>query len=215
VAPIPFNIAGYRFERGLQTLRESFEAAMRGVLQARQAIEAELTEYRQSLENGAKWIGERDDDGYRLWDRETLLEMDLEESAEAVDELRKAFVLAAYHFWERTIRSYCETDKNTHDVLVETATQSGIAVRQDLQRVQHLANVLKHNNRRWGERLIESWPEVLPAGLQPTGRIDWYMCVSLTDGHVGDVFEVILNSGPRSKLNGKEPWLSGARSSQS
>jgi hypothetical protein len=205
MAPIPFSIPGYRFEKGLQVFKDSFDSAMAGVLRKNQSIQTELMEYKHSLENGGKWIGDRDDDGNFLWDRETLLEMDLEESAEAVVELRKAFMLAIYHYWERTIRMYCHTEDFGHPTLVARAKEHGIAIAQDLRRMHLLANVLKHNNSKWGNQLVQSWPDVFRTWFQPNDRTDWYTAVALTDSHVNDAFEAILNSGPRSKRNSKEP----------
>ncbi len=207
MAPIPFNILGYRFEKGLQVFKESFDSAMVGVLRKKEAIQAELMEYKHSLDNGGKWIGERDEDGYLLWDRETLLEMDLEESAEAVVELRKAFVLAIYHYWERTIRIYCHTTEPGHPNLIDRAKENGIMIGQHLERVHLLANVLKHNSSKWGNRLIRAWPDVFSTRFQSNDQTDWSAALAITDLHVNDAFEAILNSGPRSKLNGNEPWL--------
>ncbi|ASW07747.1 hypothetical protein [Rhizobium sp. 11515TR] len=206
MVPLTFDARGYRFEKGLEILRAGFNGARDGALEKNDRLQAKLAQYQDALKNGEQPVGENDDDGHYLWDLETLLVMDLEEAAEAVLELRKAFVLAIYHFWERTIRSYCNTHEFGHNSLVKKAVRSGIAVdKNSLQKIQHLANVLKHNTSDLGRALRESWPDIFPKGFEPNGKTDWYSAVALTDEDVNFAFEAISNSGPRSRPSVNKP----------
>ncbi len=72
-------------------------------------MRAEQETAKQNLvayQTAGDWIVEHDDDGNVMWDQETLLEMDIEASDEAIMALRKAFVMALYHHWERALRKY-------------------------------------------------------------------------------------------------------------
>lgn len=199
MAPLPFSLSGYRFERGVQSLKETYYSALNGIHVKADSLRNELAAYRHSLAAGGEWIGERDDDGYVLWDREKLLDMDLEEAEIAFDEFRKSFALAIYHYWERCLRSYCGVPHGNHETIVKHAALNGIAIAPHLERLRHLANALKHNNRKWGDLLLVSWPELFLPTFQPSDRTDWYAVISLTDAHIEGALDAVLNSGPPNR----------------
>lgn len=154
--------------------------------------------YAKHLEEGGEWIGERDEDGYRLWDQEQILDMQIEANNEALLALRKAFVIALYHYWERAIRvTVGGDDRADHAKLVTLAAAKGIVVRPELDAIRDLANLLKHDNARWGNALLQSWSGLFAPGFQPRpGRTDWYDSVRITDDDVVRAFEAVVASGP-------------------
>lgn len=108
--------------------------------------------------------------------------------------------LAVYHHWERSARLWTESDRRDHDQLARAVEAHGISVNPHLGAVRDLANLLKHNNGRWGASLLASWPSLFPTGFRPqTGRTDWYQAVQITEAHMTEAFNVIASSGPTDK----------------
>lgn len=199
MAPLPFNMLGYVFESGVDSLRESFMAASAGVKQQVGKAEKSLEEYKTDLENGGKWIGERED-GHIIWDQEQVLEYEIDAAQEAYGELRKAFCIAGYHYWERSIRKYCKDHRSNHSELVKKAITEGFPVSQDLTRVHRLANALKHNSDYHGQKLQVCWPDVISVLYRQGRHVDWYAVIGLRDEHVHEVLDIIRASGPQSDL---------------
>jgi hypothetical protein len=187
-----FDFRGYVYQSGLNVLRSGFATASRALADDAARIEADIVAYEQS----GVWEGERDEDGYLLWDREHILDIDRRMALEAQDDLRKAFVLSAYHHWERSARLWTNDQKAKHDALALKARAQGISIHSDLAKVRDLANSLKHNSEKSGAALVMSWPNVLPLSFARPKTGDWYNAVSLTDDHVREAFDIIGASGP-------------------
>lgn len=77
-----------RILAGLRVLKEGYSSAILALEQKSDAIDTELLEYRQHLASGGDPEEERDEEGFLLWDRERLLEMDAEVCKTAVVEAR-------------------------------------------------------------------------------------------------------------------------------
>lgn len=192
MAALSFDLRGYIFQSGLDVLRAGFASASRALADDLARIDADLVTYEQS----GVFEGERDEEGYLLWDREQLLNIDREMALEAQGDLRKAFALSAYHYWERSARRWTENQKDDHDGLVKKVLAAGIPIHGDLGKVHALANTLKHDSEKSGAALAAIWPEALPAGFLRPRTGDWYGAVALTDEHVGEVLDIVGASGP-------------------
>ncbi|AEH86626.1 hypothetical protein Mesop_2148 [Mesorhizobium opportunistum WSM2075] len=191
-----FNFHGYRFQESTKILYASFRLAVQALRADVERAQNEAVAYQKYLDAGGEWIGERED-GHVIWDQEQVLDMQIEASDEALMALRKAFVIALYHYWERAIRVSTGDDKAKHDVLVALASAKGITIKPGLSPVRDLVNLLKHDNARWGIALRQSWSNLFHPGFQPgAARVDWYNAVTLTDDDVALVFETVAGSGP-------------------
>lgn len=193
-----FNLHGYRFQQSTRILRDGYLSASRALVSDVERARAEAAKYAQDIENGGEWIEERDEEGHLLYTKEQALELQIETSDEALSALRKAFVIAAYHYWERATRlAVGGNDKAKHNELVVLAVAKGIAIHPDLGAVRDLVNLLKHDNAKRGAALQQSWGSVLsPSFLSRPGRTDWYAAVFLTEDDVAKAFDVVANSGP-------------------
>lgn len=200
MANLVWNFQGYIFAEGIAALRAAYNKATQALEEELQSLRAEAYAYQQGLESGeVDWIGERED-GYVLWGQEQVYELEIASKQEGLCALRKAFVLAAYHHWERGARGWTKSQKRDHSGLVKAVQKLGIEIHPHLEAVKDLANLLKHNNDKRGSDLVDSWPQVMPRSFQGgvTG-VDWYGAVSLTDAHLGQVFQAITSSGPDVK----------------
>lgn len=193
-----FNLRGYQFQQSTRILRDGYLSASRALRSDVERARAEAAEYAHDIANGGEWIEERDEEGHLLYTKEQALQLQIETCDEALSALRKAFVISAYHYWERAIRlEVGGNDKAKHDELVVLAVAKGIAIHPDLGAVRDLVNLLKHDNAKRGAALQKSWGSVLSPGLlSRPGRTDWYAAVFLTEEDVAKAFDVVANSGP-------------------
>lgn len=99
-----FSVVGYEYESSIRTFRRSFELS-------RTALEADVEKIRSDLAAylaGDEWIGERTEHGHVLWDQERTYELDIEAAEEAIQDLRRTYVIAIYHRWERACAALYE-----------------------------------------------------------------------------------------------------------
>ncbi|WP_066717360.1 MULTISPECIES: hypothetical protein [Hyphomicrobiales] len=200
MAPLNFDLRGYVFKSGIDVLRSAYTTAALALVTNIDRIEAAKAEY---LASGV-WEGERDEDGYIIWDREQLFEIDLDMARQGLADLRKSFALAAYHFWERSARQWTGDDRGRHDDLVLGAKAKGIEAHPHLSAVRDLANTLKHNSPKYGPALRASWPDVVRSTNAGVSFDGWYGAVVLEEVHVDQLFAAVAASGPRTQASGAD-----------
>lgn len=87
-------------------LRKSAQTGLTALSSEVKGLEQKLKDYHQSDEVE----GEYDEDGQLLWDQGTVLEHEISFANNASMELRKAFAIAAYHYWERSVQRWTAWD---------------------------------------------------------------------------------------------------------
>jgi hypothetical protein len=201
MAKLNFNVHGYRFEKAINDLRTGFLSAVKALEGEVEGAKKDAAGYQQSLGQGGAWIGEIDEDGYVLWDHESVLEMRIEAREEALMALRKVFVITFYHYWERSIRASTHIAAKNHTELVKSAREGGIPIDPRLNAVRDLVNTLKHNEDKWGKKLCVSWRALFSPDFEPQSKkTDWYGAIHLQDIHVLEVVEIVSRSGPTAGL---------------
>jgi hypothetical protein len=193
-----FSVVGYKYQRGLDALIASYHhsnSALTDRAHRNLVLEAQ---YGDLIEQGGPEIGEWDEDGFRVWSQDQVLALDVEIAEAAVGELRKAFLIAIYHHWERAIRVVTGDMKAKHADLIKKAVNHNISISPELERVVRAANALKHNNDKRGGELHDIWPEVF-GGLffKPKPGIDWYAAIDLDDKHIEMAVNAVAASGPQ------------------
>lgn len=193
-----FNMQGYAFQEGIRVLIAAQETTAEALHEELQRAKENALAYQEDVERGeTEWIGERDEDGHVIWDQELVHDMEIESKVEGQAAVRKAFILALYHHWERSARIWTGSDKRDHDKLVAAVKAQGTPIHPRLDAVRDLANLLKHDNDKWGDAVLLSWPAVFPYGFaKAAGRTNWYDAVRLTDSHLTEAFNTVAKSGP-------------------
>jgi len=201
VAAFPWNLQGYVFQEGVTVLIAAYHAASEALREEWERAKEEAQAYQDGVDRGEiEWIGERDEDGSILWDQEQVHDLEIESKVEGMAALRKAFALSIYHHWERGARKWTGNDVNDHDKLVRAVEAIGIPISPRLKAVKDLANLLKHDNDKRGDDLLESWPQVFRPGFKKgENRTDWYGAINLTDAQLTEVFNIVAKSGPDEK----------------
>ena len=143
---------------------------------------------------------------------ESLRRMHITSVENSLYELRGAFALSAYHFWETSISLWYlednpnETDKDLrgyagltramvklhrHDSALPETPDS------DLEAVCHLSNILKHASQRSCEWMKENAPPELNSIIIQITQRPLARSIQLTEEQLKWVFCVIRRSGPR------------------
>lgn len=198
-----FNLVGFSFQRSITILTTSFTAAGDGLAGSIAAARAAAAAHREHVRQGGPWVGEVDDDGVVVWDQADLLDYEVTVAEEAAMELRKAYMIALYHHWERSVRLWTgSSGLRKHEELAEATRAKGYPVHPKLEAVRDLVNTLKHENDRWGLPLIKSWPEVFPPNFRPrsAGKTYWFEVIELSDALVHEAFTIVSASGPTKDM---------------
>ncbi|MDR6664055.1 hypothetical protein [Rhizobium sp. 1399] len=192
-----FSVHGWMYESGIDCLRDSFTAAAKGI----QAKSREETEAWEALLQSGEYQNQLEfaEDGSTLFDPADVYNYKMETLEEAYGELRKAFAMAIYHYWERKIRVFCKLSDGKHAELEAAAREMNIEIPADFARVHRLANALKHNNHGSLNALHRVWPEVSGALFKAQGHRDWYAGIALTDEHIYYLFDLLKRAGPSAR----------------
>jgi hypothetical protein len=194
---LTFNVHGYEFQARLHVLRSGFQSAVRAISADVDRARKDALKYQESVAQGGDWIGERDEDGYTIWDHADVLTIQIEAAHEAEMALRKAFIIALYHHWERWASIWTEKPDQGHKELVSRSKAIGYPIDPKLEDVRDLVNSLKHNSNRGGNRLRTSWPVLFKRSFEPdSNRTNWYEAVHLTNRNVEEAFSIVAASGP-------------------
>jgi len=201
---VAFNFNGHAviFEAGLDTIEQGYAAAVTGITLEIDRKKGAFYDYNRHIENGGAPTEERDDDGYLIWSQDQILEATIAVAEEALMSLRKAYVVAIYHHWERSALKWTSRKNEKHDDLARLVLAMGYPIDPHLHAVRDLANLLKHDNDRWGLKLHGSWSAVFPADFRPpldgAWPVNWYDRVTLSDEHIKTIMTTVRGSGPKN-----------------
>lgn len=201
------SMRGLTYQSGLDAIRLAAHTAQGGLLTEIARKRQELDAYAASSE----FIGERED-GHILWELDQVLEMDIARLEEALPDLRRAFALAAYHYWETSVYRWHHQERGkdarkklgSHQDLIKeigrlgrTAPDLAFHVHPDLEAVAKLANVLKHTSADSWKWLTDHCPAILqPLFPAPPTTADRHTPLALTTEQLNWVFDVVSRSGP-------------------
>ena len=194
-----------QFRNRVIRLRSAFRAACSPFHAELAALHAEHDAHDAKVQAGTAVWEEFDPETGSGWSYGEELGERREDAEDALLVIRKAFVLTAYHLWERDAQKWGKSDKS-HKDLVKALEKVSIHVDVRLEELHLLVNCLKHNSKT-SDKLLAMKPSLFAADFDPkavhpvTGkpfsRIDWADNVVLTDADVDDYLDVVLNSGPK------------------
>jgi hypothetical protein len=180
--------AAFIFKFGLDQVRSGFRAAIDG---CDEQADAACRRCEDFLENNSNFSEDspEDDEFQELSHAEWL-------ASKAKSVIREAFVLSAFHYWERSMRSWCNFDGNSFDNLKNRCDEAGYSSDPRLKNVNHLCNLIKHDNAKYSEKLAGEWGDLfeeLPHKIKQ--KTEWIL--ALTDDHVVEIFDIVARSGPQ------------------
>ncbi|TDG30604.1 hypothetical protein [Paracraurococcus ruber] len=206
---LPFDFDAYDFQNGFLVLRGGITAALGGIESNNNALKMKLTEY----EEGGLFEGQEDEDGCVIWSLDQLLQHKIENNMLASEELRRGFVITAFHLWERSIQHLNrKASRNANDAGCESGGKHlqsfgdfekalkrlHFPMHANLRPVYLLATFLKHDNERHWVELSPFLDKLFPT-ITFEGSISKVDAASLriTDDHLNMIFDVLSRSGPQ------------------
>ncbi|MEG8028977.1 hypothetical protein [Sphingomonas aerolata] len=203
--PIWHNVA---FVRQLASLRAAYVRS-HDVFTAEQAQTSQrLGDHIERLMAGADNDDADDGEGNYV-SRRMLLDIENRAVIAADVALRKSFVTAVYHLWERSVQRWSifgGKGNPNHADLVELARNAGVTGDLSaLKPIHNINNALKHDNEKWLKLLDEKdykkyvfYPYDLKHGPKPSP----YEMVSLKHQDLVDLFDLMATLGPDIS----QPW---------
>lgn len=201
MAKLNINWRGYSYQAGVEVLVQSYLASQQALEDGIERAQEEALGYQQAIDQGIEEPQiEYDDDGTPIVDHADVLAWNVDLAQEASMALRKAFIIAAYHHWERSARGWTSSQHGKHDKLVALSQEKGYPIHPRLAAIRDLVNLLKHDNSAWGDKLLASWPQLLSPAFKAKIVTDWYEAVQLRNEHVTEVLDALAASGPHSTM---------------
>ena len=195
MAKLVWNMLGWSYQAGLAILKTCYETSNDNLEAALERAKEEAIGYEQALQQGAQPIGEWED-GYALWTQDQILEENVQAAADALWEVRRAFVIALYHHWERGARGWTHAQHAKHPKLIALVEELGVKTTPVLNDLYLLVNTLKHNSATWGQQLLASRPDLVDS-IQVSGIAtdDWYEAIRIPHAAMLDMFAGASASG--------------------
>jgi len=192
---IPKSFQAFMFQSGVDTIRDAFTASIGAMKEAERKAEEALALYVASGKDDTEY----DENGSVLHSTYFLLAHKASEMSIAAREVRRAFIMSAFHYWERSARGWTNLD-GQHDyygkLKKEAAKQFDMSPKLD--ELNHLNNVLKHNNPYHARSLamirLDHFVRT-PYSTIHNRRVTWTL--ALNDAHVEEAIEIVRASGPQ------------------
>ena len=192
---IPKSFQAFMFQSGVDTIRDAFTASVGTVKEAERKAEEALALYVASGKDDTEY----DENGSVLHSTYFLLAHKASEMSIAAREVRRAFIMSAFHYWERSARGWTNLDgrsDNYNKLKRQAAKQFDMSPKLD--ELNHLNNVLKHNspfNVCMLANIRSDHFIHMPYSTIDNRRVTW--ALGLNDAHVEEAIEIVRSSGPQ------------------
>ncbi|MBN7807084.1 hypothetical protein JZX86_17160 [Agrobacterium rosae] len=188
-------IIGFQYNHGVKLLEKVYAAARSSLQSEIHRVESEAAAYHDALSNGGEWKGEVED-GHILWEQSQVYELEINDVHYALFEVRKAFTIALYHYWEDSIAGLMglKGKGGDHETLSAYCGQKGWGPSPELDAVRHLTNHLKHGHAAkndWMGELSSKYPSFLTDSVHRT--------FEPSEETLTKVASAVLTSGPAHK----------------
>lgn len=207
MAKINFNFWASDYDHRITVMSDTLLAAEEALDAKSQQIADEAAAYEADIAAGSvdDDVVYDDDTGSVIYRRSSAYDYDLDVIDQGLVALRKSFVISLYHLWERTAKGWSgASTANEHSKFLKAVRAKDVNPPERLEHIYFLNNVLKHNSRKHGPKLLTAWPEifVLPHMLQKQldegkVRIEWSERLAISKGAMAEIFAVIRASGPK------------------
>lgn len=195
MSPLPHSAIAFLYQSGLDRIRDGFRAATASLEQSRNASNEAHARYVDSGEDDSEY----DEDGCLIHSTAHALRSAGEEADYALLAVREAFIMAAFHYWERWARTATGlTATGDRFDKVRTACAQLYPVSEELEALNYLNNLLKHGSAYSARKLAEIRVDhfwMRPSCFLHDRREHW--ALGIGDGHVEEAFEIVRASGPQ------------------
>ncbi|MBY5422302.1 hypothetical protein HFN05_05700 [Rhizobium leguminosarum] len=196
MAIFPESFKAFQYQTGIDRICDAYRASADTM---RKALGEASQAYAQYMDDGVD-DREYDEDGILIASTEHSLAQAEMDAILAVSVVREAFVTSAFHYWERSARTWTglhgryDGFKKLRD---ECAKRYSIS--PQLDNLNLLNNLLKHNSHRIDQTLLDARPDYF-AALFPSANNTppQKLRLRLHNEHVEEAFDIVRASGPTS-----------------
>lgn len=184
----------FNFQSGIQRIHMAFRSSIAAMEVDRLRAAADYEAYSKRGTDDSIY----DEDGVLVHSSEVSLDYAILEAMVASTVVREAFITSAFHYWERSARSWTGLHKPAHnfEVLSAAVETMGIPISGELAYLNALNNLLKHDNSKHGPMILDAKNGLYYLDMPPLGD-NWRGCLNITDAHVLDAFGIVEKSGPQ------------------
>lgn len=144
-----------QYELGFASLSDAF-----GISSSALSFHHESAVLQRALHDQESEDGDVYDDDILIYTRSNKLDSDVNYASEAMIALNLAFITAAYHFWERSVRRRAGKSAIDKSGLKNAAIKLGYSIHPELDILRHLNNVIKHHSKS-GAKAVHKWDNSL------------------------------------------------------
>nr|WP_064251295.1 hypothetical protein [Rhizobium leguminosarum]OAP88118.1 hypothetical protein A4U53_35575 [Rhizobium leguminosarum] len=191
---IPESFKAYQYQTGIDRIRDAYRASADTINKA--VSEATLVSI-QHLESDVD-DREYDEDGILLYSTAHSLAQAEMDAILAVTVVREAFITSAFHYWERSARAWTGLHgRRDHFGILSIESAKKYPLSPQLENLNLLNNLLKHNSHRVDRTLLKSRPDYFGT-LFPTTNVNNppEPRLRLSHEHVEEAFDIVKASGP-------------------
>lgn len=124
----------------------------------------------------------------------------------AENEVRKSFLVAAYHHWETAITSWAldktpkDANLRSHDVIEKKARELGYPPDKDISILSFVSNAIKHNSSNSWKKLKDNAPSIFEE-MKMVRRLEGILpsYTTISDDRLKWAFDIVKNSSPSKK----------------
>jgi len=194
MAKIPLSYKVWQYQWGIDRLEQAFTSSIAQIEVEQDQASANYTAYIKSGEDDSEYEYDGED-RFLIKSTEFELQHDLFEIGQSTKVIREAFIVAAYHYWEKFARNF--TEEWTFPKLKKSYPYQ---THEKLATLNKLSNNFKHiiNYKRMKE-VHRNWREIFsvaPHEIEVNGRIRYHWMLDVRNDHVLEVFQIVRASGP-------------------
>ena len=190
------NLQGWAFHEGLKSLYDAYVAARSTTDKERKKLQERLARTRKSAVAIQKGQQGADPDDYNIDEYIDALNDFLSEEDMALDLIRQAFLITAFHYWERHVKAWTGKEYKESESLNELKTHGLAPEETRLHELRLIVNALKHSGGGSAKELYALRPDL----FDPTTIKNWgeptYEGLRLADSDFERYFEAVRISGP-------------------
>ena len=186
---LSFDARAVVFQSGFRTIRRAYRTSVAAFSEQLRELDENYRALEQDAIDGMlpePFDGEPDEFELIDYQRATV--------GEALREIRQAFLVALYHYWERSVVRWTKTKYVANDAYAWLVKAGAHPDEKGLEQLRNIVNCIKHDD---GSGLWKLRRELLP-GVN-TKKAAREVHLALTDDIVEEYFTTVLRSGFQPK----------------
>lgn len=189
-----------QYERGLRLLALAYTTSNDALKNDLDCRVEDLIGHREAIARGEIADTIEYNDGFVIITGNKARQLRADALFDALAELKAAFAIAFFHHWERSVCQWAGKHLRNFNEQKKAVSALGYPLHPRIEAAQNLANLLKHGNGMWAERLRTSWPELLPSEAE-SGPVnaDWRELIDLKDAQIDELQRILYACSPTAK----------------